>query len=92
MSLAEVPNKKANITIIKIIKNKDNTIDNGIQRGAVTHHQDQSIFPVSFRTKKTINNTDVKLRPLDLELLILILDLFGIIRNKKMKFKINLFF
>lgn len=28
----------------------------GIQRGEVTHHQDQSIFPVSLRTKNIMNN------------------------------------
>ena len=31
----------------------------GIQRGEVTHHQDQSMFPVSLRTKNTTNNTPV---------------------------------
>ena len=36
----------------------------GIQRGEVTHHQDQSIFPVSFNTKNTTNRTAVKLSPL----------------------------
>jgi hypothetical protein len=28
----------------------------GIQRGEVTHHQDQSMFPVSLRTKNITNN------------------------------------
>ena len=31
----------------------------GIQRGEVTHHQDQSMFPVNLRTKNTTNNTPV---------------------------------
>ena len=34
----------------------------GIQRGEVTHHQDQSIFPVSLRTKNTIKRTADKLK------------------------------
>jgi hypothetical protein len=46
----------------------------GIQRGEVTHHQDQSIFPVSLRTKNTIKRTAVKLSPL-LELLFVV-DIF----------------
>jgi len=35
-----------------------------IQIGDVTHHQDQSICPVSFSTKKIKNNTDGKPNPL----------------------------
>jgi hypothetical protein len=35
-------------------------IPKGSQRGEVTHHQDQSIFPVSLRTRNTINKTPVK--------------------------------
>jgi hypothetical protein len=38
-------------------------IANGIQRGEVTHHQDQSIFPVSLRTKNTMKRTADKLKP-----------------------------
>lgn len=37
----------------------------GIQRGEVTHHQDQLIVPVSFRTRKIKNNTIPKLIPVD---------------------------
>ena len=31
----------------------------GIHSGEVTHHQDQSMFPVNLRTKNTTNNTPV---------------------------------
>lgn len=31
------------------------TISGGIHRGAVTHHQDQSIVSVSFKMRNTIN-------------------------------------
>lgn len=52
-----------NLTSI-VRKNKEIiTIDNkskiGIQIGDVTHHQDQSMFPVNLRTKNTTNNTPV---------------------------------
>ncbi len=52
-----------NLTSI-VRKNKEiTTIDNkskiGIQIGDVTHHQDQSMFPVNLRTKNTTNNTPV---------------------------------
>ena len=49
------------------IKNINPTIAkpnmNGIQRGEVTHHQDQSIFPVNLRTKNTMKRTADKLKP-----------------------------
>ena len=35
----------------------------GIQRGEVTHHQDQSMLFVSLRTKNTMKRTADKLRP-----------------------------
>ena len=38
----------------------------GIQRGEVTHHQDQSIDPVSLRTIKIRNSTTLRLLPVDL--------------------------
>ncbi len=44
-----------NITINKTKK----ASATGIQRGEVTQHQDQSMFPVSLRTKNTTNNTPV---------------------------------
>ncbi len=47
-----------------IITKKERAKATGIQRGEVTHHQDQSIFPVSLRTKNTTNRTADKLRPL----------------------------
>jgi len=48
------------ITTKNIITKKERAKATGIQRGEVTHHQDQSIFPVSLRTKNTTNNTPVK--------------------------------
>jgi len=45
-------------TNISITKN-EKARANGIQRGEVTHHQDQSMFPVNLRTKNTTNNTPV---------------------------------
>ena len=63
MSSTEAPNIKA----IMITKNTNPTIAkpnaNGIQRGEVTHHQDQSIFPVNLRTKNTMKRTADKLKP-----------------------------
>jgi len=50
------------IMITKIIKQK--AIATGIQRGEVTHIQDQSILLVNFKIRKTINKTAVRLRPL----------------------------
>ena len=56
-----------NIRAIMTIKNINPTIAkpnmNGIQRGEVTHHQDQSIFPVNLRTKNTMKRTADKLKP-----------------------------
>lgn len=50
MALAkEVENKQ----IIKIIIANKITNPNGIHSGEVTHHQDQSIVFVSFKTRKT---------------------------------------
>jgi hypothetical protein len=40
---------------------------NGIHNGAVTHHHDQSIFLVSFNTRKTINKTVPNPRPFDVD-------------------------
>ena len=37
----------------------------GIHKGAVTHHQDQSILSVSLRVKKIMNSTIVVLIPED---------------------------
>ena len=39
------------------------TIAIGIHSGAVTHHQDQVIYPVSFKTRKTTNRIVPKLIP-----------------------------
>jgi hypothetical protein len=50
-----------------ITKNTNPTIAKpkaiGIQRGEVTHHQDQSILFVSLRTKNTMKRTADKLKP-----------------------------
>jgi len=43
----------------------------GIQIGEVTHHQDQSIFPVSFKTKNTKNKTPGSPIPFDVLFFIL---------------------
>ena len=53
------------------IKNTPNKIPAGIQNGDVTHHQDQSIFPVSFNTKNTMNNTPGSPIPFDVLFFIL---------------------
>ena len=56
-------------------KYTDNTIKNitnGIHKGDVTHHQDQSIVLVSFKIKNTMNNVDGKLKEIDIDLLLLI--------------------
>jgi hypothetical protein len=46
--------------------------------GAVTHHQDHVIYPVSLRTKNTINNTVDKLKlPTDIVNLFLLLSLIN---------------
>jgi len=47
------------IITIKTTKKIDTAKAIGIHKGEVTHHQDQSIFPVSLRTKNTTNNTPV---------------------------------
>jgi hypothetical protein len=71
ISSTEAPNIKA----IMITKNTNPTrakpIANGIQRGEVTHHQDQSIFPVSFNTKNTTNKTPGSPIPFDVFFFIL---------------------
>ena len=44
--------------------------------GAVTHHQDHEIYPVSLRTKNTINNTVDRLKlPIDIVNLFLLFSL-----------------
>jgi hypothetical protein len=64
MSSFEIPN----IIFIPItITIMDSTMNNrarGIQSGEVTHHHDQSIKFVSFRTKNIRNNAPDKLIPL----------------------------
>lgn len=52
----EKPKIISNITTNNIIKKTEAIKASGIQRGEVTHHQDQSIFPVSLRTKNITNN------------------------------------
>ena len=65
IEFGENPNSISKITTNKIIVNSDKISAIGIQSGEVTHHQDQSIFPVSLRTKKTIKRTPAKLKPDD---------------------------
>lgn len=52
----EKPKIISNITTNNIIKKTEAIKASGIQRGEVTHHQDQSMFPVSFNTKKTMKS------------------------------------
>ena len=54
------PKIKSKIIINTADKKIQPARTNGIQRGEVTHHQDQSMFPVNLRTKNTTNNTPVK--------------------------------
>ena len=60
---SENPNIIRRTTTSKTIIKKPNDISKGIQRGEVTHHQDQSILPVNLSTKNTMNKTAVKLNP-----------------------------
>ena len=63
MSSTETPSIKA-ITIIRnTIPTTAKPKASVIQRGEVTHHQDQSIFPVNLRTKNTMKRTADKLKP-----------------------------
>jgi hypothetical protein len=63
ISSIDIPSIKATkITPIKT-KTTPKNKQTGIQRGEVTHHQDQSIFPVSLSIKKIINRTPGKLSP-----------------------------
>ena len=63
MSSTETPNIKAITTPKNTTPKIANTNANGIQRGEVTHHQDQSMFPVNLRTKNTMKRTADKLKP-----------------------------
>ena len=45
-----------NRNIKNATKNTPNKIPNGIQKGDVTHHQDQSILSVSFNVRNIKNN------------------------------------
>ena len=59
------PKMSSKITTKRIIKKKLRKSATGIQRGEVTHHQDQSIFPVNLRIKNTMKRTPAKLKPED---------------------------
>lgn len=61
----ENPNIIKRITTKRIIKKIESINAKGIQRGDVTHHQDQSIFPVNLRTKNITNNKPDKPIPED---------------------------
>lgn len=63
ISSSETPRSRATMIITNTSTTIDNPKPNGIQRGDVTHHQDQSILFVSFSIKKIINRTPVKLSP-----------------------------
>ena len=63
MSSSEYPSIKKVITMKKDKVSKPSPSKIGIQRGDVTHHQDQSILFVSFNTRNTMNITLVKLKP-----------------------------
>ena len=64
-----------NITmnIINNVNRTPTTAIRGIQIGEVTHHQDQLIFPVSFRTKNTTNKTPGSPIPFDVFFFILLI-------------------
>jgi hypothetical protein len=58
--------KISNKTItIRTTKKIDTAKAIGIHKGEVTHHQDQSIFPVNLRIKNTMKRTPAKLKPED---------------------------
>ena len=61
MTFGSLPIKTNIIAQVKKNKNADKNktinIENGIQIGEVTHHQDQLIVLVSFNTRKMRNNT-----------------------------------
>jgi hypothetical protein len=58
--------KISNKTItIKTTKKIDTAKAIGIHKGEVTHHHDQSIFPVNLRIKNTMKRTPAKLKPED---------------------------
>lgn len=59
----DTPNIRAITTIRNIIPTTAKPKAIGIQRGEVIHHQDQSMFPVSLRTKNTMKRTADKLKP-----------------------------
>lgn len=66
--------------ILNITMNVSNNINRtptaairGIHIGEVTHHQDQLIFPVSFRTKNITNNTPGNPIPFDVFFFILLI-------------------
>jgi hypothetical protein len=63
IAVGENPKIINNITTKKTIVRIESANPIGIQRGEVTHHQDQSMFPVSLRTKNTMNNTPVNPMP-----------------------------
>ena len=66
-------NTKTNIITTDIANSAD------IQIGEVTHHQDQSMFPVSFNTKNTMNNTPGS--PIPFDVLFFILYFFYKVNN-----------
>jgi hypothetical protein len=53
------------IITIKTTKKIDTAKAIGIHKGEVTHHHDQSIFPVNLRIKNTMKRTPAKLKPED---------------------------
>lgn len=97
MKLAKLAENKQmiKITIINKIVNP-----NGIQSGAVTHHQDQSITFVSFKTRKTTKSIVEREIPDDVLFVFIFLNfkLFlhnqnrNFLRNFKILIKIFLFF
>lgn len=74
MSSTEAPNVSATTIISSAIKTIPINKANGIQSGERTHHQDQSILLVSFKTKNTTKSiVGIPKPPLDLLLLAMLI-------------------
>lgn len=60
IELGENPKIISSITTNKTTMKIENAKPSGIQSGDVTHHHDQSMFPVNFKTKNTIKRIPAK--------------------------------
>jgi len=64
-SSRDIPKRVREITTPTTIMSTAMTMANGIHNGLVTHHQDQSILPVSLRMRNMRNSTIDVLIPED---------------------------